>query len=330
MLALRGVRKVTRAVVDPGEVDVAKQVEVGRLEGAIEPGRAGAEQHLRPDARQHGVGVLDHHAPGQPPRRSGKRHLALGDADQIAFVEVEAEDFRVGAPVFRRERVVETVRQRLGERRLAARFGTEHADALDEMRADDVGERAPVRKRIGADRRAGDGHGGANRVTGDEARAHLLGKPRAVGLGCEDNVDGLGMMAADDVAPNWPEIDRIVLGLLRQDLIAPEHARVWKQFAHPLRAQQAGDVIVRQAADQDGELPHLPLRELAEEHVPVVRRHELAEHETAVRQGLGRHAGRAPSAASARMALRHSCQPQNTLKKRPAYRIAVGHRPWLA
>jgi len=74
------------------------------------------------------------------------------------------------------------------------------------------------------------------------------------------------------------------------------------------------DGIVGQGADEDGQLLDIGAPEVAEVHVTDMRRHELAEHKATLRFRQKVHA--ASLTASTRMALRHSYQPQNALKKK--------------
>ncbi len=60
-------------------------------------------------------------------------------------------------------------------------------------------------------------------------------------------------------------------------------ARVGEELPHPPIPQRAGDGIVGQRADKDGQLLDISAREVAEINMSGVWRHELAEHKSAPR-----------------------------------------------
>jgi len=58
------VAEIARAVIDPGQVDVAERVEIRIIAVGVEPGIARAGERLRPDSGQHWICILDQHAVG--------------------------------------------------------------------------------------------------------------------------------------------------------------------------------------------------------------------------------------------------------------------------
>ena len=157
------------------------------------------------------------------------------------------------------------LRERGGERRLAGALRAVEADGAAVMGADGPGEPGPMRGRIGPDRARGEAR---DRIIGQtqhppaqrhEEAADLPRKLRTVGLAREQVVDGLGMGSRDDVAPDGPEVGAVA-GRLRDHSAVAHDAAIGAEIAHPLEPRFARDGIVRQPADQHGQLVHQSAR----------------------------------------------------------------------
>lgn len=120
-----------RAVVDPGQIDVEQQVEVGRRLPSAEPAIARAEQHVGPHGRHQRIGVEEERIGAR--RQCALRHRRVGVSDrhQIGHGKINPAPFGKGAAIFGDEHRVIMPRELFNQRRFARAFGAVEADGAD-------------------------------------------------------------------------------------------------------------------------------------------------------------------------------------------------------
>ncbi len=172
-------------------------------------------------------------------------------------------------------------------------------------------EQVPVRRRVGADRGAGDGEAAACGVDGDVAGAERGRERLAVALGAEHEVDRLADQLAHDrgvegVDGGGEVVDRVLVE-------ARDHAGGGVPLGHPRAAQLVRDRLL--GAREDGHRHALaaPERRVDHEVVPAVRRMELADDEAVT------HAG----ASAGRSTLRQRISPAMQSPRNTVYTTAV-------
>ena len=120
-----------RAIVDPRQVDVEQQVEVGGPLPGVEPAIARAEQHVGPYRRHQWIGVEEQRISARGKRALRHRGVGLRNRHQIGHREINPAPLGKGAAIFRHEHRVIMARQLLDQRRLARAFGAVEADGAD-------------------------------------------------------------------------------------------------------------------------------------------------------------------------------------------------------
>lgn len=262
-----------------GDVRVGQEIQIvapGR--GLFDnPGVARIEQEAAPQAGRQHVGIADEELVGPAGQRILGGHLAAGDAAHVLQADLAVLALEQRAGVLRHQDGVVAVGEVLGQRGLAGRLGADQADPEGIPGPHRRWQPGPGAEGVPPHPGGRDRDDASSDIDRHELGAQFRGQPDAVLLGCEHQVRTVGQAVQQRSAPEIPEVRRLGR-VLRQHPVEMDDAGRSGQLLHPTVAQQAGDGLGGQRADDHGEVVAGVPGELHQVEMAQVGRHELAQH----------------------------------------------------